>query len=236
MHRSHAAYGKPPTSQNELLQRFGALIERVARSLVRRTGMHGAIDDLRSAGAMGLLEAARRFDQGRDVRFETFAEHRIRGAMLDELRRQDHLPRRLRDRVDSVVQERRKLTARLGRDATDDELAQALGLEVEEVAEISVLHEPHVPIAELPLQSEAPSPDVETSRRQTQARLTEAIAELPERLQLVVSLYYVEELTYREIAQILKVSEPRVCQLHSEAMSKLRNVLAPPEDETDEDA
>ena len=103
MHRALATYASGGGNEaDELIQRYSALIDRVARRIAMRTGLQSAFDDLWSAGALGLLEAARRFDGGRGVTFETFVEHRIRGAMLDELRRMDHLPRRLRSRTDDL--------------------------------------------------------------------------------------------------------------------------------------
>src|SRR5262249_2847094 len=99
MSRPERAYARVPDESSALIARHAPLIDRVARRVAARAGMPELADELWSAGAMGLLDAARRFAPGREVRFETFAEHRIRGAMLDELRRLDHLPRRLRARV-----------------------------------------------------------------------------------------------------------------------------------------
>src|SRR5512134_1528442 len=126
--RAYARYGAPSADPDrELLARHAALLERCARRLAARTGGAVQPDDLWSAGALGLLEAARRFDAARDVRFETFAEHRIRGAMLDEMRRMDHLPRRLRAETERVDRERARLAQQLGREPGADELAEALG-------------------------------------------------------------------------------------------------------------
>src|ERR1044071_2477256 len=126
MHRAPATYAAKSSDADELIQRYGSLIDRVARRIVMRTGLGSAFDDLWSAGALGLLEAA-----GRGVTFETFVEHRIRGAMLDELRRMDHLPRRLRSRTDDVQKARQKLSGQLGREASVDELAAELKMDME---------------------------------------------------------------------------------------------------------
>jgi RNA polymerase sigma factor for flagellar operon FliA len=192
-----------------------------------RVGMPSAFDDLWSAGALGLLDAARRFDRARDVRFESFAEHRIRGAMLDELRRMDHLPRRLRADTDRLAKARVRLSHELGREPTPEELAARLGIDLTELGEVELLALPPVPLApDLSAASQEQAQDEQLARAQTLATLQAALATLPPRLQTLVSLHYVEGLTYREIAQILEVSEPRICQLHAEAIGRVRAQIA----------
>src|SRR2546430_5910557 len=146
MPRAIANYAAAGTPEEELLRKHGAIIDRLARRLVARTGLHSAYDDLWSAGALGLIESGRRFDSTRGASFETFAEHRVRGAMLDELRRIDHLPRRLRSRTDDVQKSQRKLSGELGREATLDEVAQDLNMDLEEVSSVHNLLEPHLPL------------------------------------------------------------------------------------------
>ena len=234
MHRALATYSSSGNDADELIQRYGVLIDRVARRIVMRTGLHSAFDDLWSAGALGLLEASRRFDAARGVTFETFVEHRIRGAMLDELRRMDHLPRRLRSRTDDLQKAKKKLQSQLGRDASTEELAGELKLDLEEVGGIEALLEPHVSLDRLPaVQSGADEPDIEDrlARSQMAEALSREIKALPERLQTVLGLHYLEGLTYREIAKILDVSEPRVCQLHGDGLRKLKAALANQTDE-----
>jgi RNA polymerase sigma factor for flagellar operon FliA len=174
---------------------------------------------------MGLLEAARRFDAARDVRFETFAEHRIRGAMIDELRRMDHLPRRLRDQAEQVERAHARLGQDLKREPTTDELSAAVGVGAEELASLFSVMQPHVQVLDTLPAPIAPS-DEQLERAEQVRALTAAIAALPERLQTVLALHYTEGLTYREIAKILDVSEPRICQIHREATEKLRAELA----------
>jgi RNA polymerase sigma factor for flagellar operon FliA len=188
--------------------------------------LRSAYDDLWSAGAIGLIEAGWRFDPSRGASFATFAEHRVRGAMLDELRRLDHLPRRLRNRTDDLVKTRKKLAGDLGREATVEEVASELGVEVEEASDMAALLEPPMPLDSiLPTLAGGEATDATVLRAEAVGRLTDAIEKLPERLRLVLSLHYIEDLTYREIAGILKVSEPRVCQLHTEAIGQLRKLL-----------
>jgi RNA polymerase sigma factor for flagellar operon FliA len=226
MHRAYAQYAQSSSSEAQLIARHGAMIDRCARRLAARTGHAVSPDDLWSAGAMGLIEAAQRFDGARDVRFESFAEHRIRGAMLDEMRRMDHLPRRLRADVEKVEAARSKLAQNLGRDPDTHEVAEALDASPQDVAELLQLLAPHLPINDEIATSPESALEESLGRAELQRRLVRAIGALPERLRVLLALYYDEELTYREIAKILGVSEPRVCQLHSEAVKKLRAELA----------
>jgi len=230
MRPAHARYGQPDP-EAELVQRHATLLDRCARRLSARTGHAIAPEDLWSAGALGLLEAARRFDGSRDVRFETFAEHRIRGAMLDEMRRMDHLPRRLRSDTDRVDGARRALAQSLGREPSLEEVAGALGAEVGEVAELLMLLQPSVPMEDEAHAAAAARADDALESAHLRHEVARAIAELPDRLQVLLALYYDEELTYREIAKVLGVSEPRVCQLHSDAVKRLRAALERPERE-----
>ncbi len=228
MHRAHAAYQQFPEDDRGLILRFSSVIDRLARRCAARTGGAVAAEDLWSAGALGLLDAAGRFDQARGVRFETFAEHRIRGAMVDELRRLDHLPRRLRDKTDAVKEARQKLSDELGRPPEAEELAAKLGVTVDELDGLDTLAQPPLALdPEAPLASQEPAQDDVLEQKQASEKLQAAIRALPERLQTVLSLHYVEGLTYREIAFVLEVSEPRVCQLHGEAVKKLRGILEP---------
>jgi RNA polymerase sigma factor for flagellar operon FliA len=226
MHPAYARYAVPANPEGELLARHAGLIDRCARRLSARSGHAVAAEDLWSAGAMGLLEASRRFDGARDVKFESFAEHRIRGAMLDEMRRMDHLPRRLRADVERVEAARSRLAQQLGRDPAPDELAESLGAAAEDIAELLQLLAPPLPVQDEIAAAPVAPADEALGRAQVQGAVARAIEALPERLQILLALYYDEELTYREIAKILGVSEPRVCQLHSEAVKRLRAILS----------
>jgi RNA polymerase sigma factor for flagellar operon FliA len=234
MHRAIATYvSTVPELSDEaaLLEKYQALVERVARRLVWRTGMQSAYDDLWSAGALALLEAGHRYDPAKGASFATFAEHRVRGAMLDELRSMDHLPRRLRNRTDDMAKAKRKLEEELGREATVDEIAKELDLEIDEVAGIAALMEPHLPLdSVLHRVSSLDDSNASLERAETVKRLTRAIEVLPERLRMVLALHYDEDLTYREIAKLMQVSEPRVCQLHGDALKKLREQMGSEEE------
>ncbi len=226
MTRALATYGRAPESDGELVARYSTTIDRLARRCASRTGGAVTSDDLWSAGALGLLDAAGRYDAAKGVRFETFAEHRIRGAMIDELRRLDHLPRRLREKTDSVATARKALATELGRPPSTEELAGKLGVDCEEVDALEAFSQPILPLdPNVPLVSEQPSQHELFESRENAGRLAAAIATLPERLKTVLGLHYIEGLTYREIAGILQVSEPRICQIHAEAIGKLRGIM-----------
>lgn len=225
---SYAATAAPPQlTDEEVVRTWAHLIDRVARRISARTANTVQPGDLWSMGALGLIDAYHRFDPARAVKFETFAEHRIRGAMIDELREMDHLPRRMRADADKVRKARTLLGNKLGREPNTDELAQHLGLPVEDVETLEALAQPAAPIApELQLPSLDSLQDEGIERAERVARLTRAIEQLNLRLQTVLSLHYVEGFTYKEIAGALQVSEARVCQLHGEAVKKLKVVLA----------
>ena len=229
VHRAIATYASASpsvTDEAALLEKYQALVERIARRLVWRTGMQSAYDDLWSAGALALIESARRYDPARGATFATFAEHRVRGAMLDELRSMDHLPRRLRNRTDDMAKAKRKLEEELGREATVDEIAKELELDIDEGAGIAQLMEPHLPLdSVLHRVTTSDDADAKLERAETVRHLTRALEMLPERLRMVLALHYDEDLTYREIARLLQVSEPRVCQLHGDALRKLREEM-----------
>lgn len=225
--RAIRAYGGGKLSDNDVLSKYSSLVDRAARRLCSRTGLYDLKGDLWTAGALALVDAHKRFDPTKGARFETFADHRIRGAMLDELRRMDHLPRRLRNKTDSVANAKKRLGQSLGREATMTELSEELGMTVETIASLEAVAAPVADIDEIePPMANTAMPDETLFAHEMKSELSTAIGQIPERLQLVLSLHYVEELTYREIGKILQVSEPRVCQLHRDAIRKVRAVLA----------
>jgi RNA polymerase sigma factor for flagellar operon FliA len=226
MHRAMASYAPAGVgSDAEVLQRHGAIVERSARRLALRAGNASLYDDLWSAGAIGLIDAARRYEGDRGASFETFVEHRVRGAMLDELRRMDHLPRRLRNQTSDVAERRHQLETRLGREPLADELAKDCGLTVEELAEMETLAEPHVSLEWIAGGALEATAEEAVGRAQIQRALTAAIAGLPERLRMILGLIYSEDLSYAEVAGLLEVSKPRICQLHADAIALLRETL-----------
>ena len=188
-----------------------------------------AREDLIAAGMLGLTEAAERYDANRNEPFLAFAEKRIRGAVLDELRRGDIMPRRARQmarKIGQTIQELEKLN---GRSATDEEVAAKLGVSVEDYRN-DLEHLVHVSVGALDqdddtqgmLASDEHSPEAGAARHQAMSRVRSALPKLDQRDLLVLGLYYNEELTYHEIAQVLDVTTSRVCQLHGRAIARLR--------------
>lgn len=204
------------------------LVRRVAGRIARRLPAHVQLDDLMSAGTEGLLDAARKFDPAKGVAFGAYAEIRIRGAVMDELRQHDFAPRALRRRQ-RLFESARQQAKRAGCPTTDEALARRVGVAPEALAgwlaegQLRMLSTDAPDAAELLDERE----DVEAGavRKQQLAALQKAIETLTPRLQIVLSLYYAEELTLKEIGQTMGVTESRVCQLHGQAVAGIRAAL-----------
>ncbi len=194
------------------------------------------VSDLVGEGIFGLLSAAERFDPSRGVKFKTYAETRIRGAILDSLRNHDWVPRSLRRRFKKLNRAFRELEQRLGRPATENEISEEIGIGIRELHRLSAFYQPQPECARSPCgkfkmfndESQATqlidrSHDalLRIHQRELRALLADAIGKLPRRERLVISLYYYDELNMREIGSVLGVKESRVSQFHSKAKSKL---------------
>ncbi|HEX4312293.1 MAG TPA: FliA/WhiG family RNA polymerase sigma factor [Acidobacteriaceae bacterium] len=208
----------------------------MARRIHERLPQHVDMEDLVSAGTVGLLDAFRKFDPAKKVQFRSYAQFRIRGAILDSLRTLDWSPRDLRRKGRAVEEAIRQLTARCGRAPSEPEVAREMGLALEEYQqllgelkglEIGTLHlersedSGEEELAYIPNHPED-DPLFRCLRGEMRDRLTAAIEELPERERLVVTLYYFEEMTMKEIGLALGVVESRVSQIHSSAVVHLR--------------
>ena len=212
-------------TDDELIRRYSHVVRRTANHLSSRTGV--SADELWSAGALGILEAARRYDPSKGVKLEAFIAYRVRGAMLDELRRMDRLPRRLRNKLAEIDRVRRTLAQQLGREPEREELAAAAGIDASELDRAAEVGAPQASIDDgAPVAAENVDLDTLVVRREQAAALKEAVAQLSERHQMVLSMRYQEELSSKEIAALLGVSEPRICQLHNAAVAKLRAALS----------
>jgi RNA polymerase sigma factor for flagellar operon FliA len=191
-------------------------------------------DDLIQAGMIGLLEAARNYDATQGASFETYAGIRIRGAMLDEIRRTDWTPRSVHRKARMVAEVMRAIENEKGRDARDCEVAEKLELSLDEYHQIlkdacgcrmfsfEDITEVGEPFYER-MSEHQPGPLEGLQKLDFKKAVSKAIASLPERERLVVAMYYDEELNLREIGQVLGVSESRVCQIHGQAMIRLRS-------------
>jgi RNA polymerase sigma factor for flagellar operon FliA len=198
-------------------------------------------EDILSYGTIGLIEALDRFDNSKGVKFETYAISRIRGSIIDALRSLDRLPRSVRQKAKRLEQATVALTLEHGRDPTDAELAVAMGITIEQYNTVLV-DSSWVTVSldglldrddqnegsssEMPADPNEEDFTERLEKRQMLDALTTSIKSLPEREWLIVSLYYKDEMTMKEIAQILDISESRVCQLHGRALGRLRARLA----------
>ena len=212
--------------KNSLWLRYVPLVRHEALRLQVRLPASVELDDLLQAGGIGLLNAIERYDSLQGTAFTTYAVQRIRGAMLDELRSRDWVPRSVRRNAREVAQAMQKLEQHLGRPATESELAQTLGISLAEYRQI-LLDTNNSQLFSYDEwreeQGENAERLLEGSLRQ---RVIEAIEALPEREKMVLTLYYQEELNLKEIGAVLEVGESRVSQLHSQAIKRLRAKLA----------
>ena len=215
--------------RDRLISEHIEIARRISMRMARRCPDWIAREDLVAAGMLGLTEAAERYDSTRNEPFLAFAEKRIRGAVLDELRRGDIMPRRARQmarKIGATIQELEKTT---GTNPSDEQVATALGVTLE-AYRTDLEHLVHVTVGALDqsddtsaaLASDEHSPEAGAARHQALSRVRSALPKLDQRDILVLGLYYNEELTYHEIAQVLGVTTSRVCQLHGRAISRLR--------------
>ncbi|MDH3933525.1 MAG: RNA polymerase sigma factor FliA [Gammaproteobacteria bacterium] len=220
-------------TSNELVVLHEPLVKRIAYHLMSRLPASVQADDLVQAGMIGLIEASRKFDPEQGASFETYAGIRIRGAMLDEIRRTDWTPRSVHRKAREVAEAVRKIENEKGRDARDVEVAKVMGLELNEYHKILqdatgcriFSYEDPGTLGEenFAQQLRQPNQPLENLQKSDfKVGLADAIKGLPERERLVMALYYDEELNLREIGDILGVSESRVCQIHGQALIRLR--------------
>ncbi len=222
-------------SQDSLVVEHAQLVKRIAYHLVSRLAGNVDVDDLIQAGMIGLLEASRKYDASRGANFQTFAGIRIRGAMLDEVRRSDWTPRSVYQKLRKVTEATRAVEAREGRSARESEVANELGLDIDEYHKVlrdattcrlfSLEQTQGEGSHTQPSGEIEPGPQESAFDDEFRSALVHAIEHLPEREGLVLSLYYDEELNLREIGEVLGVSESRVSQIHSKAVVRLRSRL-----------
>ncbi len=231
--------------RDRLILTYAPLVKYVAGRLGSGLPAHVDEGDLVSYGLLGLIGAIERYDSERDVKFETYAIARIKGSIIDELRAMDWVPRSVRARARDIERTIAELERKLRRAPTDEEIAEKLGISQDELEEsltdisrssIAALDElwtvssggggDQVALIDTIEDTEAPDPQGTLSQTEVKEAIGEAIARLPEREKLVVTLYYYEELTLREIGEVLGVTESRVSQLHTKAILRLKARLS----------
>jgi|JI10StandDraft_1071094.scaffolds.fasta_scaffold105345_4 RNA polymerase sigma factor FliA len=234
---SMTASTPPPAPRRALTRadydRFQPLVRRLAMRAARRVPSHIKAQDLMGYGWLGLVEAFSRAEATMaDEEFEAYASYRIRGAMLDYLRSLDPMARALRSRSRHVSRAIADLTKSLGRQPEEEEIAKALGMELDayretlsDIGKAGMARLELLDLDKVDLVSEAEAPDEEVSRQGMAGLVAGAIDKLPERLRQLLALYYQEECTLREIGLVLGVTESRVSQLHTEAIHRLRAAL-----------
>lgn len=231
--------------QEQMVVQYAPLIKYIASRLALRLPSHISLDDLISSGIIGLIDAIHKFDPGKNISFKTYAEFRIKGAIFDELRSLDWIPRSVRKKSHVIEKAYADLERHLGRPAEAEEVCQALGMELEEfyqlldetksisLVELESVWKANRPVPELSeteiseiLQDDSTrDPFLVLHFAELQGILVKAIDSLPDKEKLLVSLYYYEELTMKEIGEIMGYTESRISQLHTQAMLRLRGKL-----------
>jgi RNA polymerase sigma factor for flagellar operon FliA len=240
-----AVYGfqtEEAAERDALILKYAPLIKYIAHRLAMRLPAHISVEDLISAGAIGLMDAVNKFDPGKRVQFSTYAEYRIKGAMLDELRALDWVPRSVRQKMSRLDKAYSRLQKEKGRPVEEEEVAEELGLTLEgfydllnDTNGVAFLDIDHVPrklnglneedLLQLLMDDESRDPAVQLSFMELKATLAQAIDKLTQKEKTIIALYYYDELTLKEIGQVLGFTESRICQIHSKVILKLRSQL-----------
>jgi len=233
------------TPKNTLMLEYFSLVKIVAKKMATRLPASVDYDDLVSAGLIGLMQALERFKPEKGFKFKTYAEFRIRGAMIDELRTQDWCPKGMRQKAKQFERICEKLRQKKGRRATDKELCQALHISKSKyeqlVRDANTLEQMNLAsyirvgadedrtqttIELVPDSGEGANPFEEANRHNVRDKIEKAMRQLPETERVVLALYYFDDMNLKEIGKRLNLSESRVCQLHSKAISALKQSLA----------
>ncbi len=241
MWRQYKATGNIKVRQT-ILERYLPLVKCVAGRMALRLPNMVSQNDLVGWGVLGLVDAVEKFDPNQDIKFETYATFRIRGAILDQLRGLDWAPRALRHEAKKMSEAEERLAARLGRRPSHEEVAEELGMDIvkfrtvrREVEEINLVsldsclvqeESEGMNLGKITSSCEILSPDEAAVRHEKEEALVGAIQSLREQERKVIYLYYYEELTLKEIAHLMNLSESRVCQINRKAISSLKRVLS----------
>lgn len=235
-------YQKKPTRElrEQLIIEYSQLVKLVAGRLSMYLGHNVEYDDLVSYGIFGLIDAIDKFDADKNVKFETYASLRIRGSILDQIRKMDWIPRTVRQRQRKLDEAVKQIEAQTGRNASDDEIAQVLGispdellnwqsqLKVSNLVSMTEFEENGTePAMDTTYNSHFTQPEEVVEKEELKKTLVEALDALTEKERRVIELYYYEEMTLKEISKILDVSESRVSQLHTKSLIKMKKIMGP---------
>lgn len=239
--KRYAKHGHGSATENEIIRQYLPLVKTVVGRLAMTLPSHVDIDDLHSAGLVGLLNAVRRFDTKSGASFETYARLRIRGAVFDELRRLDWVPRSIHDKARRVEEVVRRLEQEKGDVPTEAEVARAMNLSLEDYRHLLDQIRPAsfvcldsargtdgddgTPQYEAVADTTVNDPGQGTMRRELARLIAERLEQLPEMQRKVLALYYFEDLRLREIAEVFGVTESRICQIHTQAILAIRSFL-----------
>jgi RNA polymerase sigma factor for flagellar operon FliA len=231
-----------PKVRGKIINEFAPLIKYIASRIAIRLPPHIDLNDLINAGVIGLIDAIEKFDAGKQIKFKTYAEFRIRGAILDELRSMDWVPRSVRQKARKVEDAYSRLEYNLGRPASDDEVAKEMNVDMDtfyrllsETASVSLLSLDDLGeddndlskrnLLEFIIQDDKDWPSHKIRYAEVRTMVAKAIQSLPEKECMVISLYYYDELTMKEIGHVLKFTESRVSQIHTKAILRLRSKM-----------
>ena len=227
-----------PELREQLILEYAPLVKIVAGRLCMYLGNTVEYEDLCSYGIFGLIDAIDKYDLAKDVKFETYASLRIRGSILDQIRKMDWIPRTIRQRQRMIDDAIKTIEARTGHSATEDDIASELNISSDEylkwqsqlnVTNVVSLNEfvesGTEPVMEAEHNSHFIQPEDNISKQELSEKLKEALDKLTEKEKQVILLYYYEDMTLKEISAALEVSESRVSQLHTKALQKMRTVL-----------
>ena len=235
-----AEYQKKPTQElrEQLIIEYAPLVKLVAGRLSMYLGYNVEYDDLVSYGVFGLIDAIDKFDVSKDVKFETYASLRIRGSILDQIRRMDWIPRTVRQRQRKIDEAVKEIEMETGKSATDEQIAERLGVSGDEytdwqsqmkVTNVVSLNEfveqGTEPAMDARSNSHFAQPEDVVEEAELKTVLAETLELLTERERKVITLYYYEDLTLKEISKVLEVSESRVSQLHTKALAKMKTKM-----------
>jgi len=232
------ANGRSSALKEKLIVHYAPIVKHVAGRLLIHVGQHVEYDDLVGYGVFGLIDAIDKFDYKKGVKFETYASFRIKGAIIDHIRKMDWVPRALRQKSKRMEAAVSMLEEKLGRAPTPEEIAEELGFtgpdstdiikksSVQALVSLDDFLDQNQEVAYTALVADtANSPEEQTERKERKKMLSEEITKLSDKEKLIVTLYYFEDLTLKEISSIMKVSESRVSQLHTKAIKKLQGKL-----------